>query len=264
MKHFYYARLGFNQAIAYRVSMLLSLLIGPFNLLVQYFIWAALFSSGQAIAGYTLTSVMQYFIAAVLTRYVLYNAVLNEFDKLVVHGELAKELLRPVSIMSQLLMRALGGRALALLVEILPILLVLALLFGITSIIPSQPLTLFAGLIIAFLINFYQQYLFGLSAFWTKRTHGAKMVSFSLFLIATGYAFPLDILPQTLQVISSYLPFQHIIYAPAKYFTQGYALGAVNNSTHNLLLGAMWVGVLHLISKALENKALNKYQGVGQ
>jgi ABC-2 type transport system permease protein len=42
-----------------------------------------------------------------------------------------------------------------------------------------------------------------------------------LYFVFGGLFFPLDIYPQRMQTISSYLPFKYYLYAPAKFFTTG-------------------------------------------
>lgn len=264
MKYPHYAKLSFYQSTAYRFSMLLSLLLGPFNLVIQYFIWSALLSLQETIAGYDITLAMTYFTAATLISYFIYNGVHNQFDELVIRGGLTRELLRPIDLIKQLFFSALGNRSMAFLLEILPIMIAIGFIFGFETLIPQNTPLFIAGLIVAFVINYLWGYLFGLSSFWTKRTHGLKLVSFSLFLIATGFSFPLDILPHKLQVISSYLFFEHVMYAPIKYFTGDFALGNITDAYLNLAIGVMWAVVLWVLCKYLQKKAYDKYQGVGQ
>ncbi|MFT4250748.1 MAG: ABC transporter permease [Candidatus Woesearchaeota archaeon] len=263
-KYWAYSRLAFIESTAYRVSMMLSLLIGPFNLMVQYFIWSALFSLQEGIAGYNLVSVMTYFTVAMIISYLIYNGLADEFKDLIVRGTLTRELLRPIELMKQLFFYTLGHRTMALLIEALPLIVIAALLLGAKSIVPAMPIYFFLGILASFLINYLSGYALSLSAFWTKKTNAVKFVSFAIFLVATGYGFPLDILPEALQVISAYLFFQHIVYAPTKYFIGDFALGPVTSEVTNLLLAGAWIIVLYLLCIRIEKQAMKNYQGVGQ
>ncbi len=264
MKYLYYFRLSFSESVAYRFSMLLSLIVAPLTVIIQFFVWRALLSTQERIVGFTLDSIVIYFILASLLQYFVYTEVIDLYKEYFVKGTLTRDLLRPVSLFPLYLFWSMGGRFLAILIEILPLVLASGFLLGFGALVPAQSLLFFLSLPIAYLLYFSLAFLLAQTGFWSNQLHGMKMVFFMIFLMGTGFAFPLSILPEFLQLISLYLPFQHVIFAPAMYFIGDFSLAGSSAAWMNLLRGIIWVFILILLALYVQRRGLNRYQGVGQ
>lgn len=263
-KYLYYAKLAFIETTAYRFTMLMSLLLNPVAVAVQYFIWKSLLSAQSTIAGYNLPEVMQYFVLAMMIGNFIYTGIIHNFTHLVLRGHLTRDILRPTDLYTYMTFEVLGHRFMALFVEVLPFGAIMALILGVHILIPAQPLLFILSILLALWINISWTYLLGTLTFWTKQTHGIRMINFASYLLLAGLAFPLGIYPQAMQNAVSALPFIHMIYAPAQIFIGEMQFGLLQTATQAVLYSAAWAVGLFLLAKALEKLAVKQYEGVGQ
>jgi ABC-2 type transport system permease protein len=83
----------------------------------------------------------------------------------------------------------------------------------------------------------------------------------NLFIwLASGELFPMDLLPPTLQKLTSYLPFSCACYVPVGYLTHRLELDAV---VKGLLVTSGWALILGFIAKILWHRGLRAYSGTG-
>lgn len=111
---------------------------------------------------------------------------------------------------------------------------------------PVILLFLLSGLILDFFINF----TLALSAFWVEENIPFRWIYQKLVFVLGGMLLPLDLLPEPIRNISSYLPFAFVSYAPAKL--------AVAFNEENLLYAFIgqgtYIGIVVLIAFGLYRK----------
>jgi ABC-2 type transport system permease protein len=67
-----------------------------------------------------------------------------------------------------------------------------------------------------FTINFLMNMMLALCAFWVEETKGLEFVYHKLLFTIGGMLMPLEIFPSAMQQICRLLPFQTVLYFPAK------------------------------------------------
>jgi ABC-2 type transport system permease protein len=106
------------------------------------------------------------------------------------------------------------------------------------------------GITISFLMNM----MLALCAFWVEETRGLEFVYHKLLFTIGGMLMPLEIFPAAIQQICQWLPFQTVLYFPAKM--------AVHYDGSKLLamLGVqcLWIVILGLAAVFIYSKGVRK------
>lgn len=101
----------------------------------------------------------------------------------------------------------------------------------------------------------------GFISFWTTDVYGMFQLSEMLMFIFGGYIAPLSFYPQSIAVISYFLPFPYMIYFPVAAVAGFYT----TQQLLFVLLGqAAWVLGFSLLYKVLWTNGLKLFTGVGQ
>ncbi|MEK8128064.1 ABC-2 family transporter protein [Paenibacillus filicis] len=105
-----------------------------------------------------------------------------------------------------------------------------------------------------FSVNFFLNLLLALSAFWVEETRGLEFVYQKLLFTIGGMLMPLEMFPEILQKICVWLPFQAVLYFPAKSAVQYDA----SHVPYMLAVQAIWLVVLGLASVLVYRKGVKK------
>jgi ABC-2 type transport system permease protein len=95
----------------------------------------------------------------------------------------------------------------------------------------------------AITVHFMMGMTLALCAFWVEETRGLEFVYNKLLFTVGGMLMPLELFPETLQAICRWLPFQTIMYFPAKTAVRFEDV----QLAEMLLTQAVWVVVLGLV-----------------
>ncbi|MEK6967122.1 MAG: ABC-2 family transporter protein, partial [Nanoarchaeota archaeon] len=141
--------------LIYRADFLLSLLVTPTILIVNYFIWKAVFSTGtQTVAGMTFAEMLTYIVLAQLISIFIFNATSNTLQQKVQSGELGQDLLKPIHPFISLLAAALTSRSIALFLEVIPLAVISWFLFKPQIPISAVSIFFVFSLLLALILNF--------------------------------------------------------------------------------------------------------------
>ena len=237
------ARITMRQQMAYKMDFILrsSFLILILYVFVQ--LWSAAYEGDytRVINGYTLKQIIWYLAfteAVTMGVPALCMVIENEVKS----GDIALRLIRPFSYigyhyaayMAEAIFRffihlAVGGFIAWLCVGPPSFGLGWAGLFSLTL----------GALTIAFLLNM----TVALFAFWVEETRGLEFVLHKLQFTVGGMLLPLDLMPEPLRKLCAWLPFQAMLYFPARtavHFSAAMLL-------QELIIQAAWIGVLTAI-----------------
>lgn len=251
-----FAACAFSRGLAYRASVLTRVVGNLASVLVQVAIWQALLGQG-AVAGIDLPAMVTYAILSTcMNMLMLSGYILRTVDERLSSGQIAVDLLKPLSYPLYLAADSLGTVAFQGLFTMVPTLVVAAAVFGLQP--PASALHLAAfvvALLLAAAMSFAIGYLMALLAFWFLTTMHFEW-SIGAFVRVFGGGFvPLWFFPNWLGVVAAGLPFQYLYFVPiAIYLGQVPAaeLGA------RLILGVAWVVVLLALAKWIWDRSMRR------
>lgn len=245
-----YSRIGFINILAFRLRYYTGIVTYLINVTVYYFIWKALYANNSDFAqGYTFEDMITYVAVGWMIRSVYFNNIDHNMAADVLEGKIALSLLKPVSIQTVYLGRALGEAAFRLILLTVPSAIVISLIFPVqmpygnawtVAFVLSLPLSvlIMAG------INF----IVGCFAIRMKSILGLLRAKFYVQELLSGLLLPMTMIPEPAKSIVTYLPFQHVAYTPLRIY-----LGKVDASelVGILFLQLFWVVTLMTFSRFL-------------
>src|SRR6202162_2876372 len=138
-----FSRVGFVNILAFRLRYFTGIITYFLNVTVYYFIWSAVYRSGQSIAGYNLAQMITYVSVGWMIRSFYWNTIDQEMAYEVIEGKIAMDLIKPVSVQWMWIFRAMGESAFRLGLLTLPTAVVVALGFPVQGPASRENLALF-------------------------------------------------------------------------------------------------------------------------
>lgn len=145
----------------------------------------------------------------------------REVDREVRSGDLAYRIARPLPYPLYQLGASLGDRVLRFVLNLLVGIGVALVFVGPVQI---TGLGVIAGLstaLLAFVVDFVYSFSISLLSFWVEDTDGLHLLYNRGAMILGGLLMPLDAYPDWLGNIARALPFQYLVYQPARLFVRG-------------------------------------------
>src|SRR5713101_5229037 len=220
-----FSRIGFVNILAFRLRYYTGIVTYLINVTVYYFIWSAVYgprtgaAQGATLAGYDLGQMLTYVAVGWIIRSFYWNTIDQEMAYEVLEGKIAMELIKPVSVQWMWIARAAGESAFRVLMLTAPFAVVIALLFPVGRPASAAHFALFclsaAG---SFLLMAANNFLIGTCAIPLKSILSLIRAKFWLIELLSGLLVPISFFPAPLQMISHWLPFEHIAYTPLQIY----------------------------------------------
>lgn len=250
-----------QEYFTYRLNMLMWRIRQIFVFLIPFFIWKAVLGGGGDIYGYTFAGVMTYLFGTTILRSLVMGSRTVDLGWMINSGYLTIPLMRPLNIFSFLMTRDAADKLFNLSFIIFEIPLIF-LIFKPPVFLQSDPLQLLyamSSMLLAILIYFFINVIFGSIGFWSRDIWAPRFLLMVIMEFATGAMFPLDMLPMVWQKIMLLTPFPYLLYVPLKIY-----LG--NDPTQILHLGVqlVWTIILYLLAKLIWQKGLLRYEAEGR
>jgi ABC-2 type transport system permease protein len=106
----------------------------------------------------------------------------------------------------------------------------------------------------ALTINYLMSMMLALCAFWVEETRGLEFVYQKLLFTIGGMMLPLEVFPDKMRAICEWLPFQTVVYFPAKMAVR-FDWGQLGQM---ILIEIAWGVVLALVLTAIYRKGVRK------
>jgi ABC-2 type transport system permease protein len=216
--------------------------------------------SGGTVGGLTPGEIAAYYIVWTLVRNM--NLVFTPYgwEWRIREGQLSGALLRPLHPIHYDLASFAGGKVVWVLFY-LPIAVALALLFDpVFAVRPLEVAVFLVAIWGAYLIRTFNQTAVGLITFWTTRVGALFQLYITLELLLSGRLVPLTFMPEWVQTLAWFLPFQWTFYFPIQTLVSDY-------SDEQLLAGlamqAFWTVVGIGIFSLAWRYAIRRYTAVG-
>ncbi len=249
-------RRSYRRFMTYRAAALAGLVTNFFFGLLRVSVLLALYDGRSEVAGYTVSGIITY--TALTQAVIAYLSMFGWYDLMqsVYTGEVATDLLKPLSLFRFWLAQDLGRAAVNLLLRGFTIMLIYGLIFDLTY--PEtavQWIALLVTIILSWLLSFAWRFLVNLPAFWTPNARGVLRLGFVLSWFFSGFLMPLRFLPEWVQRLAYFTPFPHMLNSVVEVYVgvlQGPELLRV------LLIQAAWVFGLVLAGQMVLKTAVRR------
>ncbi len=262
-------RIGLEERLVYRGDFALGTLMRFMPIVVQIFLWGAVFESVQAssrndhIVGYSYHNMVAYCMLAMIGRaFSSMPGLASGIARDIRTGVVKKYLIQPIDMLGFLFLYRMSHKLVYYGVAVGPFALVFFLCRGFFPGWPDSAtlLAFFASLIMSFLLGFFLEAALGMIGFWFLEVSSLLFVYMLLSFFFSGQMFPLDMLPGVMGEIVKLTPFQYLAYFPAAVF-----LGKIQGG--NLLRGLgvelFWVLFFLAVSRAAFYYGTRRYSGFG-
>lgn len=256
--------LAMQSAMEYRANFLLSLLSGIFVIVIQFFVWTAIYQSSLSneMFGYQYNQMIVYIIMAGIFTKVMETGFEWEVAADIKEGGLSRFLVQPIRYMPYRIMNFLGKKLIQLIL-VCGISAVLFAVIGVTIGVPfyfSQLPWMLLAVMFALLLNCLIFYCISALAFWVTEISAIFVGLGVVSSILSGGIFPLDVFGDRIQQIFCFLPFQYVIYFPLNMITGKYSNAEIMNG---MLLQLLWITIFYLLANFLWRIGMKKYIAVG-
>lgn len=263
----YYAiyLLGFENALEYRVNYLFNLLSIFFPIVMQYFVWSAIFAgkpSDTIMFGLTYSQAIIYTLCSGFIARMVGTGCHYQISQDIKNGTLNQFLVQPVKYIIYQVFRSIGEKIVELIIVFVVMLLfvlVIAPQMGLDLTLCGIGMFLIA-LIPAMILNFLLFLSVSMIAFWIIEVGRLYTIIDILVAIVSGSIFPLSIFGDKAAVFFRFLPFTYTTYFLANTMNGSLSWGAFWSGVGMQLL---WIGIFLVMCKIAWSNGLKKYVAVG-
>jgi ABC-2 type transport system permease protein len=236
------------------------------QIFIVFFLWDTIFSGPEkSLFGYDKAKILTYILGLVLVRAFVLSARAMDVAGEISRGDINNYLVKPINYFRYWMVRDFSSKALNLVFAFLEIL-VLYILLRPPFFVQENLLLVLASLIsvvLAMFIYFVILFISSSVPFWIPEAAWGVhfLVSTIIIEFLSGALFPLDVLPQNLQLILSYTPFPYLIFFPIQVYL-GKVVGVA--LLKGILISFSWYLCLLLLMDYIWKRGLKAYQAYGR
>jgi len=257
-------RIGLQSSLEYRFNFFLSLISAVFPVIIQYYIWTAVYgSSGEnALFGYSYQEMIMYTIMAAVISKLVITHIEHSIAEDIKSGGLNKYVIQPIYYFGFRISSFFGQRLIYFTISLL---IILVLTFALNSMynlhtVEERLLTFFLSLCLAMILSFLISYAICASAFWLSEISYFFVVTSLLVNIMSGGIFPLEIFGEGLQRFFGFLPFHYMIYFPVNVLNGKIAGDLV---WEGIVWQILWIVLMLVICHLVWKWGMKRYLGLG-
>jgi ABC-2 type transport system permease protein len=263
-KYFAAFSLSLKKSMEYRMDFFLGLLGGFVVMLVQYFLWTAVFQSSgqQMVGGYTYPQLVAYTVFSGIAAKLTAAGFESEIADDIKLGGLNKFLTQPVGYAPYRFMTFLGSKLTQLLGGAV-LTLILAGWFQSALGVAVRPVDIawfFIAVLLGMVINFFVFFMTSALAFKMTEVWGVFIAMRQGSFLLGGGIFPLDMMGAGLRPVFKCLPFEYTVFFQAGILSGRLSAGAV---LQGILFQLMWIAVLGVASHYCWKAGLKKHVAAG-
>jgi ABC-2 type transport system permease protein len=239
-----FSKIGFVNMLAFRLRYYTGILTYFINVTVYYFIWKAIFASDPEFASFRFEEMLTYVSVGWIIRSIYFNNIDVQLSQDIIEGKITAALLKPIDLQASIVARALGESMFRTVMLGAPSALLLFVVYPLLPPASIEAFVLFTlavtgSILIVCAINF----TVGAFAVKMKSILGLLRAKFYLMDLLSGLIVPMTMFPAPMREISSWLPFEHIVYTPLMIY-----LGKASGVAAWQALGITWAWVVLLLA----------------
>lgn len=246
----------------YRANLIMYLLYWLVSPIIYLAVWTSIANSKGSVNGFTANDFITYYMTLLIVDQLTSNIIIHTFAYKVQDGSLSSELIRPIHpMMTNALVNNVAFKVLFLM-GLIPIWIILALLFkpDFASVTVQGILLAIPAIILGFFIGFLFSATITSVAFWTTRVYSVHEFYYAIVLLFSGQFVPLTLMPQVIQNIAQYLPFQMLMYFPIQVI-----LGRLSSAqiVQGYIVGVVWLLIAIFAFRWVWRNGVKQYSAVG-
>lgn len=249
-------RLSFQRHLTYRAAMVAGLITNVFFGLLRVAILVALYDTRSAVNGISVQGAITY--AGLTQAIIAYLSIFGWYDLMnsVYSGQIATDLLKPMSLFTFWLAQDLGRAVVNLLLRGLTLMAIYAVIFDLAyPATPGQWLALAVAIFFSWLISFAWRFLVNLAAFWTPEATGIGRFAFIFSWFCSGFLMPLRFFPDWVVALCNLTPFPAMLNTVVEIY-----LGVLTGPqlAQALFFQVVWIAVLVLANGLVLRAAVRR------
>jgi ABC-2 type transport system permease protein len=254
------AQVTWKEWAAFRSHMAVSLLTGPLRFVVMSWIWTTTTHAAEATNGLARDDLIAYSAFALLAGYAVFDFADWNLQMLVRTGRYTNHLLLPLPHPLFAFGQKLGHRALAILLEAVPVWGLVSLWLG-HPLVPQQVLWFGLSLALGFVLMFLVNYASGLAGFWLVRAEGVRRCMALARDTLAGAWLPLSFFPTAFLPFLFLLPYPWVLYVPIRIALGrveilGWVLSAPEAVGAQLLVTLAWMAIVSGLQRVASRRFL--------
>lgn len=246
--------------VAYRAWWWMGMFVQILALVIFVYFWRAVYAGRPSLGGLAQQQTLDYIMLAQVMLPVVQSWLIYQIGELLVRGEFAIELLRPLDLQGRYYAHAIGMLLVGLLHKV-PLVVFAWLVFGLR--LPSEPAVWGAFLLTLLLghaIWFCFDWLFICLAFYTTETWGLSVVQNSIAAFFSGAFIPLTLMPGWLESLTLSLPFAQALWVPVSILS---GITPLAELPGHLATQLAWLAGMLLLSRLVFRVGLRKVTVLG-
>lgn len=257
------AKNTWNNALTYRVNMLMWRFRMILQLLTTYFLWLAVIPQNKIVFGYSQSAMLTYILLSSVVSAIVFSSLVGQVGDEINKGDLSNYLLKPINYFAYWLARDVGDKTMNIFFSIIEVTVIILLLkppIFIQNNVCYILLSLLA-IILAIISYFLMNFLLGLIGFWSSDVWAPRFIFFTIYAFFSGGIFPLDIIPKHFFIFFQILPFFYLLYFPIKLY-----LGQLPTVeiVFGFIMSTLWVFFLYKFLVFGWNKGIRQYTAQGR
>lgn len=238
-------RIGFYQVFAYRTEVVIQLVSACIVAGLNGSLWTSAVRGQTSLAGVPSGEMISYVCMAWVSVTFFATRINEEIGRRFREGQIASDLLRPISLQLHCYARDLGRALASLLLQTIPLFLLCWTVFGIQ--LPSRPTTWalwMFSLVLSHITNYAMSFMIGVAALPLHNISGLTHLKATLVSVFSGALIPLELFPRSLQPLVFALPFHSFVHTPASIFLERDVSVVALLSEQAGWAAAMWIGAM--------------------
>jgi ABC-2 type transport system permease protein len=246
----------------YRANLLMYQLYWLVSPVVYLSVWVSIANSQGSVSGLVANDFIVYYLTLLIVNQLTSEITIHVLAYKIQDGTLSGDLIRPVHpILTGALVNNISFKVLSLFAFI-PIWLLLFLLFrpDYASVTAGSILLAVPAVLIGFWLNFLLGAIITSMAFWTTRVYSVSQFFYLVVILLSGQFVPLQLMPQAVQMVAQYLPFQMFRYVPVEIILNRLPIDAV---IRDYAFSLVWLVILHFLFRWIWRKGVERFSAVG-
>lgn len=250
--YLFYAKIKIQTALAYRFDVISTIFIQCMIMFAMSYFWIAVYGAQDSAMDVSKKDMLTYTTISIIMGNLLTMNVQSRIVSSIRNGNVALDMLKPVSIYGICLAEDIGDFVVSFFQKVLPLLVISTIMFGAPKPADLVSFLLFlVSFIFSYFINWLLAALIGFYAFQTLSMGPMLAVKGHVIKLMSGSIIPLWFFPQKLQFVLELLPFVNIYQVPLGIYIGKYTMDTI---LFRMGIQVFWLLVLWIVFAVVQKK----------